>query len=74
MGKMVNIDDDMDNTFIRDTGNYKSIATGHRINVNPKGKQDFEFTPHNKLLFAGNNIPPASDKSDGFIDVWLLFL
>jgi putative DNA primase/helicase len=66
MGKMVNIDDDMDNTFIRDTGNYKSIATGHRINVNPKGKQDFEFKPHNKLLFAGNNIPPASDKSDGF--------
>ncbi|MBM0867091.1 DNA primase family protein [Staphylococcus auricularis] len=66
MGKMVNIDDDMDNTYIKDTGNYKSIATGNRINVNPKGKQDFDFTPHNKLLFAGNNIPQASDKTDGF--------
>lgn len=66
MGKMINIDDDMDNTFIKDTGNYKSIATGRTINVNPKGKQDFEFVPHNKLLFAGNNIPPASDKSFGF--------
>lgn len=66
MGKMVNIDDDMDNTFIKDTGNYKSIATGNVINVNPKGKQDFDFKPHNKLLFAGNNIPQASDKTFGF--------
>ncbi|MDN6843118.1 MAG: hypothetical protein L0L94_12425, partial [Staphylococcus equorum] len=51
---------------IKDTGNYKSIATGNVINVNPKGKQDFDFKPHNKLLFAGNNIPPASDKTFGF--------
>lgn len=66
MGKMINIDDDMDNTFIKDTGNFKSIATGRTINVNPKGKQDFDFIPHNKLLFAGNNIPLASDKTYGF--------
>lgn len=66
MGKMLNIDDDMDNTFIKDTGNYKSIATGNVVNVNPKGKKDFSFIPHNKLLFAGNSIPPANDRSFGF--------
>lgn len=66
MGKMVNIDDDMDNVFVKDTGNYKSIATGNDINVNPKGKKDFSFKPYNKLIFAGNVIPPANDRSYGF--------
>ncbi|CCI60785.1 putative phage primase [Staphylococcus equorum subsp. equorum Mu2] len=65
-GSLVNIADDINANFLKDTGNYKTIVTGDTLNVERKGQDDFSFTPYVKLMFAGNELPHTSDKSDGF--------
>ena len=63
---MVNIADDIDPDFIKETGNYKTIVTGDKFNAERKGQDDFNFTPYVKLMFAGNELPQTSDRSRGF--------
>ncbi|UXU51440.1 DNA primase family protein [Staphylococcus arlettae] len=65
-GSLVNIADDINANFLKDTGNYKTIVTGDTLNVERKGQDDFSFTPYVKLLFAGNGLPHTNDKSYGF--------
>lgn len=65
-GTMVNIADDIDPDFIKETGNYKTIVTGDKFNAERKGQDDFNFTPYVKLMFAGNELPQTSDRSRGF--------
>ncbi|MEB6231406.1 DNA primase family protein [Mammaliicoccus sciuri] len=65
-GKLVNIADDIDASYITETGNYKSIVTGDDINAERKGQDDFNFSPYVKLLFAGNTLPQTNDRTDGF--------
>lgn len=63
---MVNIADDIDPDFIKETGNYKTIVTGDKFNAERKGQDDFNFIPYVKLMFAGNELPQTSDRSRGF--------
>ncbi|MEB7675187.1 DNA primase family protein [Staphylococcus equorum] len=64
--KLVNIADDIDPTYIKETANFKIIVTGNFLSVERKGQDDYEFKPYVKLYFAGNELPTSSDKSHGF--------
>lgn len=63
---LVNIADDIDPDYLKETGNYKTIVTGDRLNVERKGKDDFNFSPYVKLMFASNELPQTTDRTNGF--------
>lgn len=56
-GKLANIGDDIDNEFIQNTGVFKKLVTGDRLNVERKGLDPFDFNNYSKLLFSANSIP-----------------
>lgn len=64
-GKLVNIGDDIDKTYIKSTSVLKKLATGESLNVERKGKDPFDFTNYAKLIFSANEVPRMNDYSDG---------
>ena len=56
-GKLANIGDDIDNEFIQNTGVFKKLVTGDRLNVERKGLDPFDFNNYSKMLFSANSIP-----------------
>lgn len=65
--KLMLIDDDLQTKAIKDTGILKTIVTGGRQTVEPKGKPSYEADLYSRILCFGN-IPLVSlyDHSDGF--------
>lgn len=67
-GKLANIGDDIDSDYIRNTGVFKKLVTGERMNVERKNEDPFDFKNHSKLLFSANSIPRlGSGKDSGAI-------
>ena len=66
VGKIANIGDDSGSDLLKNTAIFKKIVTGDSITVEYKHGQPFSFNNKAKLLFSANNLPPSSDKSDGF--------
>lgn len=66
VGKIANIGDDSGSDLLKNTAIFKKIVTGDSITVEYKHGQPFGFNNKAKLLFSANNLPPSSDKSDGF--------
>jgi len=64
-GKLVNIGDDIDKSYIKSTSVLKKLATGETLNVERKGKDPFDFTNYAKLIFSANEMPRMNDYSDG---------
>lgn len=56
-GKLANLGDDVEDDFIPNSGLFKKIVSGDRINVNVKYGQPTEFSPYTKVFFSGNTIP-----------------
>ena len=61
-GKLANIGDDIDDTFIPNSAIFKKLVTGDRIQVQRKGERPFEFNNYAKLLFSANEIPKIKDR------------
>ena len=66
VGKIANIGDDSGADLLKNTAIFKKIVTGDSITVEFKHSQPFSFNNKSKMLFSANNLPPSSDKSDGF--------
>lgn len=64
-GKLVNIGDDIDKSYIKSTSVLKKLATGESLNVERKGKDPFDFTNYAKLIFSANEMPRMNDYTDG---------
>lgn len=64
IGKLVNLGDDVEDDYIANSGIFKKIVSGDRINCNVKYGQPIEFNPYCKLIFSGNNIPRIGRGSD----------
>lgn len=64
-GKLVNIGDDISNSYIEDNSTFKKLVTGETVNVERKGKDPFDFENYSKLIFSCNEIPRINDLSDG---------
>ena len=63
-GKLANIGDDIDNEYIKNTGVFKKLVTGDRMNVERKGMDPFDFSNYSKLLFSANSIPRLGKGKD----------
>lgn len=62
--KLANIGDDIDNEYIKNTGAFKKLVTGDRLNVERKGQDPFDFSNYSKLLFSANSIPRLGKGKD----------
>ncbi|MFL2134178.1 phage/plasmid primase, P4 family [Desemzia sp. FAM 23990] len=63
-GKLANIGDDIESDFISNTGIFKKLVTGDRLNAERKGQDPFDFNNFAKLIFSANNIPRLGGGKD----------
>lgn len=71
-GKLLNIGDDTEKTFIKQTGKIKRIITGNEDQYESKFVESFNYSPTAKHIYFGNEIPNADDSSDAWSDRFLL--
>ena len=67
VGKMVNIGDDSGADLLKNTAIFKKLVTGDPLTVEFKHGQPFSYANRAKMIFSANNLPPSSDKSNGFM-------
>lgn len=67
VGKMVNVGDDSGADLLKNTAIFKKLVTGDPLTVEFKHGQPFSFSNRAKMIFSANNLPPSSDKSNGFM-------
>ena len=67
VGKMVNIGDDSGADLLKNTAIFKKLVTGDPITLEFKHGQPFSYSNKAKMIFSANNLPPSSDKSNGFM-------
>lgn len=65
VGKVLNIGDDISSSTLPNVQNLLSITTGDSITVEEKGKQGYSVTLTTGMLFSANEIPRASNKTNG---------
>lgn len=65
VGKMANICSDENGDFIRNVGLLKQIATGDKLQINPKGCKMYSYIPYSTLVFCCNTMPIIKDNSQG---------
>ena len=64
--RLANICDDLSNAYIKDTEDFKKIATGGEITMERKGQHPFKYRNYAKLIMCANEIPKSADKSEGY--------
>lgn len=64
--KLANICDDLSNAYIKDTEDFKKIATGGIITMERKNQMPFKYRNYGKLIVAANEIPKSADKTEGY--------
>ena len=71
VGKIANIDHDLDPEAIEDIGTVKKITSGNPITVERKHQQPFDHTPTAKHIFSANRTPGREKEDDAFYNRWL---
>lgn len=64
-GKLVNIGDDIDASYLEQSKNFKTLASGDPIMVRPIYSQPFKLKNRATLIFTCNEMPTFKDKSGG---------
>lgn len=64
--KLANICDDLSNAYIKDTEDFKKIATGGIMTMERKNQAPFKYRNYAKLIMCANEIPKSADKSEGY--------
>lgn len=65
-GKLANICGDISSKVIENTGIVKTLTGGEELYAQFKGVDGFMFQSFAKLIFSANELPPTSDKTNGF--------
>lgn len=73
LGKLANFHDELEQRALDNTGAFKQIVAGDPIKAEEKNKAPFSFRPFCRLMFATNQMPRATDRSQAYFDR-LLFL
>lgn len=71
VGKIANIDHDLDPEAIEDIGTVKKITSGNPITVEPKWEQPYDYTPTAKHMFSANRTPARDKEDEAFYNRWL---
>lgn len=64
-GRLVNIGDDIDASYLEQSKNFKTLASGDPIMVRPIYSQPFKLKNRATLIFTCNEMPTFKDKSGG---------
>ena len=64
--KSLNAGDDIPAAALRDSSLFKKLVTGETIYAERKGEQPFPFKNTAKLIFAANELPLSSDKTQAY--------
>ena len=67
LGKLANIAADMNRMDRVQEGVLKSLTSGERMQFDRKHREPITASPTARLVFATNNLPPITDRSEG---VW----
>ena len=67
VGKLVNIGDDIDASYLEKSSNFKTLASGDPIMVRPIYKSAVEVNNKATLIFTCNDMPIFKDKSGGIM-------
>jgi len=70
--KLVNLGGDIPDTFIKETGIFKSLTGNDYVGVRRKYLNNLNFQNYAKMIFACNNLPKSNDNSQGFWSRWIL--
>jgi len=65
-GSWANIRNDIPNTLIENTGQFKEIVGGDPIKAEEKYQDPFFFRPTTKHMFSANELPDAETDDDAF--------
>lgn len=68
--KLVNIYDDTNVSFAKDTGIAKNLIAGGQISAEFKGKDHFTFTNVARIIFSAQETPRTADNSLAWYDRW----
>lgn len=64
-GKLVNIGDDIDVSFLESSSNFKILASGNTLMVRPIYATPYRMKNKATLIFTANGMPTFKDKSGG---------
>ena len=64
--KLANIGDDISAKYLDTSSAFKKVVTGESFMVQKKYGQPFELENYSTQIFCANELPPVSDKSEGF--------
>lgn len=70
-GKLANLYDELETKALENTGLFKQIVSGEAIKAEEKNKAPFSFRPFCRMLFATNQMPRATDRSQAYFDRFL---
>ncbi len=65
-GKLANIDTDTETSSWKETSKFKQVVENAEMLAERKHQPGFLFRPHCAMFLAGNSLPQADDKSQGF--------
>src|SRR5699024_9390593 len=65
IGKILNIADDIDASYLDKSSNFKTIVSGDPVSLRPIYEQPIKLVSKATLVFTCNNIPVFKDKSGG---------
>ena len=68
--KIVNIYDDTNVSFAKDTGIAKNLIAGGQISAEFKGKDFFSFVNVARIIFSAQELPRTADNSLAWYDRW----
>ncbi len=71
VGKLANFYDELEAKALENTGVFKQIVGGNPIKAEEKGKAPFSFRPFCRMIFATNQMPRATDRSQAYFDRFL---
>lgn len=71
IGKLANFYDELEAKALENTGVFKQIVGGNPIKAEEKGKAPFSFRPFCRMIFATNQMPRATDRSQAYFDRFL---
>jgi putative DNA primase/helicase len=72
VGRLANICPDIPNQRLASTAMFKALTGGDVIQGERKYRDAFEFRPHAKLIFSGNQLPASDDPTHAFHRRWLI--
>ncbi len=70
--KLVNISPEVSSKELVNDSIFKALVTGDPVTAERKFMKPFKFRNFAKLITAGNNLPPSTDDSYGYLRRWII--